>query len=542
MRPPVTRHRNRLLLGLAAVVCALTPALSLSFVSPSSAASIPRAPASSETSGVTSSDPSTETSGVTSSETSGDTPGDMALDALMLATPLPGLINFTLVGPGATNGPLTAQTLGSYSSDPNQVEHLFDQYSSESGFAGWIKTWQDSAGTSLVVEIAIQFHEASEATTNASAFVSTLSKGLSGGTNGTSTPVASIPGARAFTIDEHSSTSGSIAVPAQQVQAVVFADGKYLIALHTDSPSGPGTHPISAGTATALALQQYEVLTSVTTPPSVAKKPAVKASTTGSTVLVVGLALLGAVAIVIAAIAFVSFRRRRSGAHRARTAPTASRRGVGRRVAGVAGRSSGAAAGAGADGAAGAGVGKSVAGVAGVAGGAGAAVGAGGAVGEPPGTASVQNDLSTRARRWPETLGAANGQAASGALDRPNVLATPRTQGDRVKSGDGDQIKKGDLVKKRVSMGRLGRISKEPARRVDDQQLVQAGAPSGRSSRSQRIANSRDKHPSASVALARARPPTEDAGWYNDPSDSQNRRIRYWDGSTWTSHVAEPEI
>src|ERR1700722_1644375 len=157
MRPPVTPHRNRLLLGLAAVVCALTPALSLSFVSPSSAASIPRAPASSETSGVTSSDPSTETSGVTSSETSGDTPGDMELDALMLATPLPGLINFTLVGPGATNGPLTAQTLGSYSSDPNQVEHLFDQYSSESGFAGWIKTWQDSAGTSLVVEIAIQF-------------------------------------------------------------------------------------------------------------------------------------------------------------------------------------------------------------------------------------------------------------------------------------------------------------------------------------------------------------------------------------------------
>jgi hypothetical protein len=96
--------------------------------------------------------------------------------------------------------------------------------------------------------------------------------------------------------------------------------------------------------------------------------------------------------------------------------------------------------------------------------------------------------------------------------------------------------------KRKVLLGPLGRAPKKPVPSAGDQQLVQAGAPSSGGSRSQRIANSRTKHPSASVALARARPPTEAAGWYNDPIDNQNRRIRYWDGSSWTSHVAEPEI
>ncbi len=93
-------------------------------------------------------------------------PADDALDALMLAAPLPGLVDFTLVGPGATNGVLTAQTMASYSDDPTQVEQLFDQYSAESGFAGWIKTWQDRTATDRVVEIAIRFHDSTEASAN----------------------------------------------------------------------------------------------------------------------------------------------------------------------------------------------------------------------------------------------------------------------------------------------------------------------------------------------------------------------------------------
>src|ERR1700722_10267345 len=119
----------------------------------------------------------TRTAGGSWSSSVAPTPADNSLDALMLATPLPGLTDFTLVGPGATNGVLTAETLASYSNNPTQVEHLFNQYSAESGFAGWIKTWQDHTGTDRVVEIAIRFHDNGEAISNAAAFVTTLSQG-----------------------------------------------------------------------------------------------------------------------------------------------------------------------------------------------------------------------------------------------------------------------------------------------------------------------------------------------------------------------------
>jgi Protein of unknown function (DUF2510) len=43
------------------------------------------------------------------------------------------------------------------------------------------------------------------------------------------------------------------------------------------------------------------------------------------------------------------------------------------------------------------------------------------------------------------------------------------------------------------------------------------------------------------MILASTRPPDNSAGWYEDPSDSEHRRIRFWDGSSWTAHVAEPK-
>lgn len=476
MRRPVIRQRNRLLLGVAAAVCSVTPVLVLNWASPAfSWASPTGAPSTSAPTGTSSSTaPPTET------------PGDTTLDALMLATPLPGLVNFTLVGPGATNGALTAQTLGSYSSDPHQVEHLFNQYSSESGFAGWIKTWQDSTGSSLVVEIAIRFHQASEAVTNASAFVSTLSKGLSGGAR---TPVSSIPHASAFTIDEPASTSGDITVPAQQVQAVVFSDGNYLIALHTDSPDGSGSRPIAAGTAIALALQQYEVLSpAATTAPSGAS-PAKKASAaSGSAILVVGLVMLGAVAVVVGAIAFVSWRRRQSHVRRGETRAATARHVIG---------------------------------------------------GDGP--AKLEEARSARGRAWPEaSLGPDPSQQVATAGSPDRSAPDPRRPAPERSDRPGTPAKHARL---RTPIGRLGKISGDPALGYPkDEQLVQTGAPTNRGTRSQRLANSRTKHPSASVALARARPPADVAGWYSDPSDSQERRIRYWDGNSWTSHVAEPEV
>jgi hypothetical protein len=75
----------------------------------------------------------------------------------------------------------------------------------------------------------------------------------------------------------------------------------------------------------------------------------------------------------------------------------------------------------------------------------------------------------------------------------------------------------------------------------DGDRLVGVAAKGGRPTRSQRLESSRTKHPSAAVALAHARPKETAAGWYEDPSDGEGRRIRYWDGTSWTAHVAEPE-
>jgi Protein of unknown function (DUF2510) len=235
------------------------------------------------------------------------TQGDLNLESVMLAVPLPGLTGFSLVGPGATNGVLTSETLGSYSNNPAEVEHLFDQYSSESGFAGWIKTWQNHGASDAVVEIAIRFHDSAEATTNAGAFVSTLSQGISGGTR---TNVSSIPGAIGFSINESAITSGTTVVPAQQVQAIVFSDGDYFVALHTDSLTGSGDQSIAQGTADALALQQYQYLAPLVNPPQAPNSHSAPHGSGGSSALIVGIALLGAVALVIIGFAVLSRRRR----------------------------------------------------------------------------------------------------------------------------------------------------------------------------------------------------------------------------------------
>jgi len=504
-----------LLLGLVTATCFVTPALALGFT-PAAGATMRSAAG-----------PSTITK------------ADNELDALMLATPLPGLTSFTLVGPGATNGPLSAQTLGSYSSNPHQVEELFDQYSSESGFAGWIKTWQDGAGSSQVVEIAIRFHQSAEASTNASAFVTTLSKGLSGGTR---TKVSSIPGADSFIIDEPSSTSGTLTIPAQQVQAVVFSSGNYLIALHTDSPSGPGAHPIAAGTAVALALQQYQVLASKI-PPVV--KPSTKTSSGSSTIQVVGLIMLGAVALIIVAIALVSWRRRQtqSPQHsvRPRTAKPVHSAPVARATGVDAETSTGSAHKQGWP--------ESPAlPTAPPARAAGAGATSNGANRNTPDRAASDRAASDRAA----SDRAASDRAASerAGTNRPRRHRTGANQGkvSRNGTGRGNSTPEGTpdhkSRSKRVSFGRLGRPSgtgsaSEPGSR---DRLVRTGAPVPRGTRSERIDISRTNHPSASVALAKARPPADSAGWYTDPSDSQERRIRYWDGKAWTSHVAEPEV
>src|ERR1700722_5063414 len=278
----LARPTVKALVGLAMLVTLLLASPAISFASSASGSSTTTS--------------TTSQTGTATTVPDLATQADLNLESVMLAEPLPGLTGFTLVGPGATNGVLTSDTLASYSNHPAEVEHLFDQYSAESGFAGWIKTWQNHGASDVVVEIAIRFHDSAEAATNAGSFVSTLSQGIAGGPK---TVVSSIPGAIAFSINESTITSGTTVVPAQQVQAVVYSDGDYLVALHTDSLTASGDRPIAEGTGVALALQQYQYLEPVANPPH-APKPAavVHHSSGGSSALIVGVVLLGAVALV----------------------------------------------------------------------------------------------------------------------------------------------------------------------------------------------------------------------------------------------------
>jgi len=390
----------------------------------------------------------------------------------MLAAPLPGLVDFTLVGPGATNGVLTGQTMASYSDDPDQVEQLFDQYSSESGFAGWIKTWQDHTGTDRVVEIAIRFHDSAEASTNAAAFVTTLSKGQPGGTR---TEPPSIPGASAFSIDQPATTSGNVSIPAQQVQAVVYADADYLVVIHTDSSIAAGSHPIADGTGMALALQQYQDLIASVAPPGHANAAPSKAKTStngDSATRTVGIVLLGAVALVVAAFAILTWRRRRTT-----TAGTAATR----------------------------------------------------SASATSHTDPVSGAPTPRERRPRQATA-----ATSATADRHGARRIP------TRSVTGQHSQKQNP--RRTTARRRGRApapTSHPG--ADGDRLVGVAARGGRPTRSQRLESSRTKHPSAAVALAHARPKETAAGWYEDPSDGAGRRIRYWDGTSWTAHVAEPE-
>jgi len=389
---------------------------------------------------------------------------------------------------------LTAQTLGSYSNDPSQVEKLFDQYSAQSGFAGWIKTFEDKTGTAQLVEIAIRFHDSAEAQQNATAFVSTLSKGLS---NGTRSDIASIPGAVSFVVDESATTSGTISIPAQQVQAVVFSDADYFVAIHTDSPNGSGSHPIASGTAVALALAQYQHLSPVVRGAHSSPVKTRTGSASGSTARTVGLAMLGAVVIAIAVVAVLNLRHRRRAKHRQlRRSGTAVRHGTPDDQAPAADRDWR----------------HRVR-----------------PDGNRPDGDRPDGDRRADWAPWPLETG-----LRAGAPGRPE---SEEALSERAPAG-------GEIERTARAAGRSW--VPNASRRAGRERQTLVGASTrpprvSRSARSERLASSRTNHPSGAIALVKSRPSESEPGWYVDPSDERHRRIRYWDGSTWTTHVAEPQ-
>lgn len=144
----------------------------------------------------------------------------------------PGLPGFTPAAPGATNGPLTAETFAAQSSDPTQAEAAFGALAARPGFGAAIRLWSDTGGPGQVqndlVVLLFRIGDPAAARNFAAGLVAPYR------TPGTAEPfdVPSIPGATGFTV--------TVTQPVAALeQVVVFATGPYVAAVQAASSAAP---------------------------------------------------------------------------------------------------------------------------------------------------------------------------------------------------------------------------------------------------------------------------------------------------------------
>ena len=245
------------------------------------------------------------------------------------------------------------------------------------------------------------------------------------------------------------------AFPAQQVQAVVYADATISSLSTSIRPASLGRIRSQTEQAVALALQQYQDLTaSVTQPGHVTTNPTTAKSTKGggSTTRTVGFVLLGSwphrSGIWLSSHGGVAAPRRpQSGATQAPVAFCAEPAKASRRIRRRARRE------------------------------------------------GIRKEPRSCGKRIPV-------RSAIGT-----TLPQNRTPGGELRPAGGDALPPGPLPRKPTETGWLASASG-----------------TGALAREERLESSRTKHPSAATVLAHARPKRTDAGWYEDPSDSEHRR------------------
>ncbi len=171
------------------------------------------------------------------------------LGPLVMGAPFPG---FTATPPGPLNGPLTASTWASYSSDPAAGSE-FRQLAASPDFAAYLREWRDARsptqGMNAVVSLVFRIPEAPIASSFETGLVRSLEAPPAQRWD-----VPSIPGAQGLTV------TAASPVPAT-VHDVIFRTGIYVVMVQLASSVGPkNTRPFTIAEAISASYLQYALV------------------------------------------------------------------------------------------------------------------------------------------------------------------------------------------------------------------------------------------------------------------------------------------
>jgi hypothetical protein len=219
-----------------------------------------------------------------------------AIGSVVIQSPLP---NFTAAAPGPTNGALTAAELGALSSDPQTAESQFDLLAKQAGFGAYLRLWTDANGPGKGAnDVVITLYRIPNPQ-DADSFASGSQKPYQQPGAASSFPVPSIPGARGYTV--------SISTPSPVTeQVVLFKSNPYVAIVQlASSVAASNPAPLNPSDAIGVSFQQYTAIRHALGAPA-AGAPSGTASATSKpgSILPTVLAVLGGL-VVLAVVAWI---------------------------------------------------------------------------------------------------------------------------------------------------------------------------------------------------------------------------------------------
>lgn len=233
-----------------------------------------------------------------------------AIESVVIQHPL---ANFTAAVPGPSNGPLTASELGALSSNPQQAEDRFNALAYQQGFGAYLRLWTDILGPGKGAnDIVVTLYRIPNSS-DAASFASGSQQPYQPSGAASSFSVPSIPGAHGYTI--------SITSPTRVTeQVVLFRSGPYVAIVQlASSTAANNSAALNPSDAIAVSFQQYVATQHSLGVDSTGSPPT--ASTSGSnhgSRLPKVLAIIGGL-VALAAIGWLATGRRRNRRRRRRT-------------------------------------------------------------------------------------------------------------------------------------------------------------------------------------------------------------------------------
>lgn len=416
------------------------------------------------------------------------------IGGLVVSAPLPG---FAAAPPGPTNGPLTASSFASQSSDPPVAASEFKHAAAEPGFAAYLRLWTSTdASAPAANDVAVELFRIPEHTRETT-MLSELRQAYQG--SGTSAfAVPGIPGA------EGRSVSATQPIAAR-LRVVTFATGPYVAVVQVAARTAQNPAPVGVSQAIQASTSQYEALSGALAAPAPSRSPSAPGSAgtvsraQGGSAMRLVLEVIGAL-VVLGALAWLVLQRRRRAPAPAPGLPVA------------------------------------------------AAPPAGDPAGDPvdpwgpdgifaamgavvPGErrAVVEPDGTTRIAAAQTASPAADGEGTG--PDSPDGLASPTHE--PAAREEPEALRVGAAVGARATgVGTSGAWAEGA---VDTTTSAPRRAPAVATT----PATARTTVTAAASAVGKPDEPAPGtpAGWLPDPSGEPDQ-LRYWDGLAWTSHVA----